>query len=74
MVECAVREAFEETGMHLLNDADAGEPHSVGTLRTGSSEIQGCCCLEWCSLPCGVPVLTPCTCQVMDDILHCYIE
>ncbi len=24
MLECAVREAFEETGMHLLNDADAG--------------------------------------------------
>ena len=25
MVECAIREAFEETGMHLLNDAKAGE-------------------------------------------------
>ena len=25
MVECAIREAFEETGMHLLNNLDAGQ-------------------------------------------------
>ena len=24
MVECAIREAFEETGMHLRNDPEAG--------------------------------------------------
>ncbi len=35
MVECAVREAFEETGMHLMNDADAGESTLyVGSLST----------------------------------------
>jgi len=25
MVECAVREAFEETGLHLRNDPEAGD-------------------------------------------------
>lgn len=25
MVECAVREAFEETGLHLRNDPKAGD-------------------------------------------------
>ena len=39
MVECAVREAFEETGLHLLNDADAGGSDSIGTLQLRSIEI-----------------------------------